>query len=161
MTETVAKSRSVAVKVLIVLEAILAFLGFASGSQFLIDPSGKTHGMDTTILAGTPVGDFFLVGLFFVTLFGILPILAIYGLWKLPRWRWTDAVNKWTGQNWAWTATMAIGILLILWIVIEIILIGSPDGFPRFLQVMMTLLGIVILVLAMRSRVRAYSKLAD
>jgi len=161
MTETIARSKPAAIKVLIVLEALLAFLGFASGSQFLIDPSGATHGMDTTILAGTPVGDFFLVGLFFVTVFGILPILTIYGLWKLPRWRWTDAVNKWTGQNWAWTATAATGVILILWIVIEVALIGSPDGFPRFLQVMMTILGIVIFALAMLPRVRTSTKLAD
>jgi len=117
--------------------------------------------MDTTILEDTPVGDFALVGLFFVTFFGLLPILAIYGLWKLPRWRWTDTLNKWTGQNWAWTATAATGVTLIVWIAVEVMFIGSPDGFPRFLQVMMTLLGIVILALAMLPRVRAYTKLVD
>jgi hypothetical protein len=161
MTEAVKRSRPAAVIILIVLNAILAFLGFASGANFLLDPSGGTHGMDTTILEGTPVGDFFLVGLFFVTFFGVLPILAIYGLWKLPRWRWTDAINKWTGQNWAWTATAAIGVILIVWIVVEVILIGSPDGFPRFLQVMMTILGVVLLALAMLPRVRAFMKLVD
>jgi hypothetical protein len=161
MTEAVKRSRPAAVIILIVLNAILAFLGFASGANFLLDPSGGTHGMDTTILEGTPVGDFFLVGLFFVTFFGVLPILAIYGLWKLPRWRWTDAINKWTGQNWAWTATATIGVILIVWIVVEVILIGSPDGFPRFLQVMMTILGVVLLALAMLPRVRAFMKLVD
>ena len=158
MTEASAKSKPVGVKILIVLEALLAFLGFASGTQFLIDPSGGTHGMDTTMLVGTPVGDFALVGLFFVTFFGVLPILAIYGLWKLPRWHWTDILNKWTGQNWAWTATATIGIILILWIAIEVAFIGSPDGFPRFLQIMMTLLGIVILALSMLPSVRAHCR---
>ena len=153
--------KPIAVMILIALEAILAFLGFFSGGSFLLDPSGESHGMDTTVLEGTPVGDFALVGLFFVIAYGILPVLAIYGLWKLPRWRWTDAVNKWTGQNWAWTATVATGVILIVWIAVEVMFIGSPDGFPRFLQVMMTLLGIVILALAMLPRVRAYAKLAD
>ena len=161
MTEASAKSKPVGVKILIVLEALLAFLGFASGTQFLIDPSGGTHGMDTTMLVGTPVGDFALVGLFFVTSFGVLPILAIYGLWKLPRWHWTDILNKWTGQNWAWTATATIGIILILWIAIEVAFIGSPDGFPRFLQIIMTLLGIVILALSMLPSVRASTKLEN
>ena len=147
--------------ILIALEAILAFLGFFSGGSFLLDPSGESHDMDTTILEDTPVGDFALVGLFFVTFFGLLPILAIYGLWKLPRWRWTDTLNKWTGQNWAWTATAATGFILIVWIAVEVMFIGSPDGFPRFLQVMMTLLGIVILARAMLPRVRAYTKLVD
>jgi len=117
--------------------------------------------MDTTILENTPVGDFTLVGLFFVIAFGILPILVIFGLWKLPRWRWTDAFNKWTGQNWAWTATAAIGVILIVWIAVEVMLIGSPDGFPRFLQVMMTLFGVAVLALAFLPRVRAFTKLVD
>ena len=161
MTEVVAKSRPVAVYMLIALEVLLAFLGFASGITFLLDPSGKTHGMDTTLLETTPIGDFTLVGLFFVACYGILPILAIYGLWKLPRWRWTDVVNKWTGQNWAWTGTAATGVILILWIAVEVVLIGSPNGFPRFLQVMMTLMGIIILALAMLPRVRAFTKLVE
>ena len=161
MTDAVAKSRPVAVMILIALEVLLSFLGFASGITFLLDPSGKIHDMDTTLLETTPIGDFTLVGLFFVTCYGILPILAIYGLWKLPRWHWTDVVNRWTGQNWAWTATAATGVILILWIAVEVMLIGSPNGFPRFLQVMMTLMGIVILALAMLPRVRAFTKLVD
>ncbi len=161
MTEAAAKSRPVAIYVLIALQVLLAFLGFFSGVSFLLSPSGKSHGMDTTILENTPVGDFTLVGLFFVTFFGILPSLAIYGLWKLPRWRSTDAVNKWTGQNWAWTATAAIGVILIVWIAVEVMLIGSPDGFPRFLQVMMTILGFVFLALAFLPRVRTSTKLVD
>lgn len=115
--------------------------------------------MDTDILEGTPVGDFTLVGLLFVTAFGILPILAIYGLWKLPRWRWTDAINKWTGQNWGWTAAAATGVILVVWIAVEVAYIGSPAGFPRFLQVTMALDGVVILGLSMMPRMRAYAKL--
>jgi hypothetical protein len=61
-----------------------------------------------------------------------------------------DAFNKWTGQNWAWTATAGTGVILIVWIAVEVMLIGSPSGFPRFLQVMMALMGIVILALISR-----------
>jgi hypothetical protein len=143
------------------LEVILAFLGLASGITFLVDPSGKAHGMDTTLLATTPIRAFTLVGLFFVTCYGILPVLATVGLWKLPRWRRADAVNSWTGQNWAWTATAATGVILIVWIALEVMLIGSPNGFPRFLQVMMALMGIVILALAILPRVRAYTMRAS
>lgn len=161
MTGTVARSRPPAIYVLVALEAILAFLGLFSGTSFLQDPSGESHGMDLAVLEGTPVGDYTLVGLFFVIAYGILPILAIFGLLRLPRWSWTDAINKWTGQNWAWTATAATGVILIVWIAVEVMFIGSPDGFPRFLQIMMTLLGVVIVTLAMLPRVRAFAKLAD
>jgi hypothetical protein len=153
--------KPVAVLILIVLEAVLAFLGFFSGGSFLADPSGESHDMDTSILEGTPVGDFTLVGILFVTAFGVLPITAIYGLWRLPRWRWTDAINKWTGQNWAWTAAAATGVILIVWIAVEVAFIGSPAGFPRFLQVTMALDGAIILALTMLPRVRAYAKIGD
>ncbi len=153
------KVRPISITALIVLEAVLAFFGFASGMQFVRDPSGGTHDMDTSILEGTPVGDFLIVGLFFVICYGILPIFIIYGLWKLPRWNWTDAINRWTGQNWAWTAAAATGIILIAWIIVEVYYIGSPEGFPRFLQVTFALLGIVILALAFMPRARAYAKL--
>jgi len=153
-------ARPISIKALIVLEAVLAFFGFASGSQFIRDPSGGTHDMDTSILEWTPVGDFLLVGLFFVTCYGILPILVIYGLWKLPRWSWTDLINKWTGQNWAWTGTAVTGVILIIWIVVEVYYIGSPEGFPRFLQVTFAALGAVILALAFMPRTRAFAKLA-
>jgi len=161
MTEAARKARPAAVYLLVALEGILAFLGFFSGISFLTSPSGESHGMDPSVLEGTPIGDFTLVGVFFVICYGILPVLAIYGILKLPRWRWTDAINKWTGQNWAWTAIVATGVILIVWIAIEVALIGSPDGFPRFLQVIMTVLGVVFLVLAMLPRVRAFTKLAD
>ena len=153
--------RPVAIMILIALEAILAFLGFFSGFSFLTDPSGGSHGMDTSVLEDTPIGDYTLVGLFFVIAYGILPVFAIFGLWKLPRWHWTDAINKWTGQNWAWSATAATGVILIVWIAVEVALIGSPEGVPRFLQVVIAFDGIVLLALAMLPRVRAYAKLAD
>lgn len=154
-------TRPYSVIALVLLEAILAFFGFASGSQFILDPSGGTHKMDTSILEGTPVGDFLLVGVFFVTCYGILQVLTIYGLWRLPRWRWTDPINKWTGQNLAWTAAAATGVILIVWIIVEVYYIGSPDGFPRFLQVTFALLGIVILTLALMPRTMAYARLVD
>jgi hypothetical protein len=116
--------------------------------------------MDTSILKNTPIGDFTLVGLFFVIAYGVLPIVAIVGLWTLPRWRWTVPFNKWTKQNWAWGASVAIGAILIVWIVVEITYIGSPDGFPRFLQAMMATMGAVVIGMAIMPSSRKYAKLA-
>jgi len=144
--------------VIITLEVILTILGFASGINFLLDPSGQTHGMDTSILVTTPVSDFTSVGIFFVVCFGIMPSVAIYGLWKLPRWRWNGAFDKWSGKNWAWTVTAVIGVILIVWIVVEVVLIGSPAGLPRFLQIAMAFLGVVLIMLTMLPSVRTYAK---
>lgn len=150
--------RPAPILLIIALEIILAILGFFSGITFLQDPSGRTHGMDTSILVTTPIKDFTPVGLFFVICYGILPSLAMFGLWKLPRWRWTDAFNQWTRKNWSWMATMVIGVILIAWIAVEVALIGSPTGLPRFLQVAMASLGAVLIGLAMLPGVRTYAK---
>ncbi len=153
-----ASGRPAAVLLIIALEVVLAILGFFSGISFLLDPSGKTHGMDTSVLATTPISTFTTVGLFFVVCYGVLPVLAVFGLWRLPRWRWTDSFNKWTKQNWAWTATAVIGVILMVWIAVEVALIGSPTGLPRFLQISMALLGLVFIALAMLPRVRRYAR---
>ena len=150
--------RPASILLIIALEIILAILGFFSGISFLQDPSGGTHGMDTSILMTTPISDFTPVGLFFVTCYGILPSLAIYRLWKLPRWRRIDIFNKWTRENWAWTVTVVIGVILIVWIAVEVALIGSPIGLPRFLQVAMAGIGGILIALAMLPRVRTYAK---
>jgi len=161
MTQTTPQKKPVAIHVMIALLVILAFLGFFSGFSFITSPSGASHGMDTSVLEDTPIGDFTSVGIFFVLAYGILPVITIFGLWKLPRWRWTDSFNKWTKQNWAWSATVAVGVILIVWIAVEVALIGSPGGFPRFLQVTMALLGVVFIALAMLPRTKAFTKLAD
>ena len=150
--------RPVTILLIIVLEVILAILGFFSGISFLQDPSGGRHGMDTSILVTTPISDFTPVGLFFVVCYGILPVLAVYGLWKLPRLQWAGTFNEWSKQNWAWTATVVIGVILIVWIGVEVALIGSPAGLPRFLQVTMALLGVIFIALAMLPHVRIYAK---
>lgn len=157
--DTKSSRRPAAVFSIIVLELVLAVLGFASGITFLHDPSGSTHGMDTSMLAATPISSFTPVGLFFVACYGILPCLAIYGLWRLPRWRVTDVFNIWTGQKWAWTATVSIGVILIVWIGVEVALIGSPTGLPRFLQVAMALFGVILIALAMLPQVRRYARI--
>jgi hypothetical protein len=151
--------RPVGVILLVILLSILALLGFMSGGFFLTDPSGGSHGMDTDILNGTPISDFLIVGVFFVIAYGILPLLSIIGLWKLPRWKWTDPVNKWTGMNWAWSLTVAIGVILIIWIVVEVAFIGSPEGTPRCLQGGMAFVGALIILLALLPGVRRYAKL--
>jgi len=162
MVDSVKMRRPPAIVVMIALLAILAFLGFFSGFSFITDPSGGSHGMDTSILEGnTPIEDFMPVGVFFVLAYGFLPVAAIVGLWKQPRARWTDAFNKWTGQNWAWSATLATGVLLIIWIAVEVAMIGSPPGFPRFLQIMMALFGVVFVGLCMLPGVRAFTRLAN
>lgn len=154
-------SRPAAMKILVATDGFFAFLGFASGFTLLYSPSGKAMGLSLDLLENTPVGDFTLVGLFFVAFYGILPALAAWGLWTKRRWHWTDGVNKWTGQHWAWTASVALGAIILIWIGVELVLLGFLSGIGGVLQVVMTLLGLLILGLATRPSLRSDMKFRD
>ncbi len=159
MSKPLSNGRSRGLKLLIATEGVFAFIGFASAFGLLLSPSGSGMGLPLDLLDNTPLGDFTLVGLFFAAFYGVLPTLATYGLLTQKRWRWTDVINRWTGQHWAWTASALLGVVLLLWIAIEIILLGFLSGIGGVLQVLMAALGVWILVLAFRPSVRSSMKL--
>lgn len=146
-------------KVLIATIAIFTVVGFASAFGLLLSPSGTGMGLSLDLLENTPVGDFTMVGLFFFAFYGMLPAVSTYGLLTKKRWHWTDTINRWTGQHWAWTGSAAVGVILVLWIVVEIMLVGVLSGIGFALQVGMTALGVWILALAMLPSVRSSMKL--
>lgn len=160
MTENPKSKRPAAVKALIGIQAFFALSGFASGFYLFLSPSGKAMGV-SHLLEDMPVGDFTLVGLFFIAFYGVLPSLAAYGLWTKKRWPWTDAINRWTGQLWAWTVSAAVGLTLFVWIAVEIYFLGFLTGSGGVLQIAMTALGIVILALNMLPSVRQDMRLAE
>lgn len=161
MTADDPRPRPLPVKALAVLMAVFSFVGLMSGYGLLSSPSGEGLGLSLDLLEDAPVGDFTLVGLFFVTFFGVLPALAAYGVWARKRWRWTDPVNAWTGQNWAWTATFALGVILLLWIAVEVYFLGFLTGIGGAMQLMIAILGLLILSLVTRPSVRAHLRLDD
>jgi len=155
------RKRALMLKLLIATMAVFTVTGFASAFGLLLSPSGEGMGLSLDLLENTPVGDFTLVGLFFLVFYGVLPALATYGLLTKKRWRWTDVINRWTGQHWAWTASAAVGVILLLWIAAEIMLLGILSGIGFVLQVAMTALGVWILGLAMLPSIRSSMKLAS
>lgn len=159
MDKSLTSPKPAAVRILIATEAVFAIAGFASAFGLVFSPSGKGMGLSLDLLDNTPVGDFTLVGLFFLAFYGVLPTLAAYGLLTKKRWRWTDVVNRWTGQHWAWTASVVVGAMLLLWIAVEIALLGFLSGIGGILQVVMAVLGVWILALAFLPSVRSQTKL--
>ncbi len=158
-TRVIRMSRPGALKALVVIEVVFAIVGFMSGYGLLSSPSGEGIGLSQDLLEDAPVGDYTLVGLWFVAFYGVLPILAAYGLWSRKRWSWTDPLNAWTGQNWAWTLTTALGVILLLWIGLELVFVGPLGGIGGAMQAIITVLGLLILGLVTRPSVRQWMKL--
>ena len=160
MTDSNVRISPAALKVLTATMAIFAFVGYGSAFALILSPSGKAIGLSLDLLDNAPIGDFLLVGLYFLAFFGVLPTIAAYGLVTRKRWHWTDFLNRWTGQHWAWTASVASGILLLVFIVIEVALLGVLTGIGVVLQVVMSAVGIWILALVTLPSVRQSLKLS-
>jgi hypothetical protein len=136
----------------------LALGGLVGGIGMLADASGRSLGMDEA-LPLLPVPDYTLPGLFLLLVMGLMPLLLSYGL--LARPGWGRAPPRWSGHHWAWiactaratasvTGTLALGLLLAVWLVVQGLLIG----FRWPIQYVTAVNGILIIVLALLPEVR-------
>ena len=98
-------------KVVIILELFVAFLGIASGLNLLVDPSGRSMGLNV-VLHLLPLSDFTLLGVWLFSVYGVLPILLSLGLWmgRILAWRgalilagveiiWVTGQTYWVGLH--------------------------------------------------------------
>jgi len=98
--------------------ALLAALGqlaaraAVGGVALVVDPSGGLVNASPAPLAATPVDDFLIPGVLLLTLFGVCPLVAGYGVHA--------------GRSWGRGAAVAVGVALAIWTGVEAAL-----GFAR------------------------------
>lgn len=110
--------------------AVFAVGGWVGGVGFLVDPSGGVLGMSRTQLPPWPVlSDYTVPGVVLLVGFGVLPIAALILLVR--------------GHRFGWLATAAVGGSLILWMLVQLTIIGLL--FPA-MQVAFLALGAALLV---------------
>ncbi len=115
-------------RVFSVLGVLQAFIGIgATGGGFilLLDPSGGILGVPISFLEGSPFADYFIPGLFLLTVNGFGSLVGA-GL-SLSR------------RHYAQEAAIILGVILIAWIVIQLLIIRSVS----WLHVLYFLLGAV------------------
>ena len=142
-------ARRLALAALVVSLLFLAFGGLYGGVEMLRDPSGGSLGMDV-VLPQLPVPDFFLPGLFLLTVMGVVPLALVVGLLARPSCGWAAAVTRWGGHHWAWTGTLALGIVLGVWLAVQ----GWMIGFAWPIQYVTAGNGVAILALTLLPVVR-------
>jgi len=119
--------------------AFQALSGIGGGIALVVDPSGAFLGLPTGLLDGSPFNDYRVPGLILLLLLGVFPAVVSFALWRRRRWSWPGA--------------LLTGTALVIWIVVEVILIGYQARPP--LQLIYGLLGILILGLALVPGVRS------
>ena len=107
--------------------------GWYGGLSFVTDPSGAGLGMTTAELPDWPlVADYTLPGVALVVLFGLLPLVPIVLLLR--------------GDPRGWPATSAVGAVLVLWMLGQLVAIGLT--FPGM---QLTFLAVGLLLTALGS----------
>ena len=139
-----AARRPVSVWLLSVVLAILSLGGLSGAWMFFAHPDGRGIGMEET-LAELPVSSFVLPGAFLLLVMCLVPALLVVGLLARPDWRWLDRVSRATGMHWSWVGTVALGIVIVIWLGVEALYIG----FSAAQQYFTAALGLLIVVFAL------------
>ncbi len=112
--------------------------GLFGGIALMIDPTGQLLRIPISMLEGSPFKDFRIPGTILLTILGIGPMIVFYGLWKRTIW--------------AWIGALTISAALIIWIGVEIWMVGYHSEPP--LQLVYGLLGLILLILTLLPSVR-------
>jgi hypothetical protein len=133
---------------------LLVFLGLGGlygGIAMLIDPTGGLLQL-TEVLPLLPVSDYLLPGLFLLVVMGLAPLFLTYALLARPSWTWAQTRSRRSGYHWAWTGTLALGVILAVWLVVQGLLIG----FEAAIQYITAADGFLILLLLLTPGVRKF-----
>ena len=145
------RTRPMVANTLIVLLVLLAAGAFFGGGAFILAPDGHLIQMPISHLKNSPFASFLIPGALLFTFLGIYPTAVAYSLWKRPDWRWPDLINPFKGFHWGWAATLAAGVIVIVWISVEMVWV--PFGIVHLIYLGW---GTVLLVLALNPEVRRY-----
>lgn len=98
--------------ILVPIQLALSLISIPSGALLLLTPDGRSIGAQVILpylRDKIPfVQDFTIVGAYLLVVYGFLPIIFSFGLW--------------TQKKWAWTFTLLLGLIEIIWITAEVIL---------------------------------------
>jgi hypothetical protein len=136
---------------LIALESVAAFYG---GLSMITDPSGNSLQLEIQLLQGSIFNSYIIPGIVLFLFLGLLPFILIYPLLFKPKWGLMNLFNIYSGYYWAWTYTLYTAIMLIIWINVQFLTIGSVSK----LQGYVGLYGVLMLIVTLMPRVRRYYK---
>ena len=142
--------RSLIVWVLIILQFLLGVGAAISGGFLILAPDGHLMQMPLDMLANTPFSNFLFPGILLFTFMGIYPLAVAYSLFARPLWSWPDRVNPFKNMYWAWTASLAAGVALLIWIVTQMVMLNAV----AFLHTLYICWGITIIILTLYPSVR-------
>jgi hypothetical protein len=142
--------RSLIMWVLIILQFLLGLGAAICGGLLILGPDGHFMQMPLDMLRDTPFASFLLPGILLFTCVGIYPLAVAYSLFARPAWSWPEAVNPFKNMYWAWAASLAAGVTLLIWIGVQMVMLHAVT----FLHILYIGWGIAILMVTLYPSVR-------
>lgn len=125
---------------LFVLILFQGFSGLYGGAMLVLDPSGYLLQLPLSLLSGSPFYNYTIPGFILLVLLGIVPLFVGFALWKRYPWSGTGA--------------FLIGVMLVVWIGVQIVMIGYRGDPP--LQAIYGSIGLLILITVSTPTLRQY-----
>lgn len=133
-------SRPFSVFMLFFLLAFQAMSGIYGGLSLALNPSGAFLQMPLSLLQDSPFGNYLIPGIILFIVLGVGPLIVAYRLWKKYKR--------------AHLESLAIGIALLIWIGVEILMIGYHPQPP--LQLIYGIVGLAIALLSIYPSVKKH-----
>lgn len=137
---------------LYILQAFLGLGAVAGGLLLLADPSGEMIGMPASVLERSPFSSFVIPGILLLLIFGFLPLLVLYGLYKKPQWTRAYALTPFKALHAAWTFSLYIGFGQIIWIMVQTYMMDTVN----IVHVFYMSLGLLIQIVTLLPPVQRY-----
>jgi hypothetical protein len=118
----------------VVLDVLLSIGALGGGLVLMIAPRGEIMPLPLSALAGSPFDTYFVPGLILFSVLGLGPLIA--------------ARLAWLQHPLAPTAALVVGTGLLIWVAVEVAIIGYSNEPP--LQAIYGILGVAILLVAFR-----------
>jgi hypothetical protein len=132
----------------------MAISGIFGGVSLLIDPSGNILQLSISLLENTLFKNYLVPGIILLLFLGLLPSFVFYGLISKRKNRIANRLNLYRKRHWAWTFSVYIGIIQIIWIDVQVMLIGG--GYT--IQTVYALLGVLILIITLTPEIMRFYK---
>lgn len=134
------RSRPISVNILLVFMTFQSLSGLFGGVMLILDPSGNSLNLPLSLLNNSPFINYLIPGLILFFILGVIPFAVLNGLWKK--------------KSWSWYGSLFVSLALIIWIAVEVLMIGYQAEPP--LQLIYGLAGILILIFTLMSSVKNF-----
>ena len=141
-----------------ILIGLLAFLGIGAmfgGGALIISPSGELLGMPLSMIKDSPFPNFLIPAMFLFVVLGLAPCILTVALVKKPESEIAQRLNLFKDLHWSWSFSVYIGLILIIWLQLEMTFIHSVHWSHTFYM----FFALAILIVAILPQVRNFYKL--